>query len=223
MTTHLTSAGPPPSPAELDAIERQLRVQLPADYRTFLLKHNGGTPTPGWFCRDEDTVEVTHLNTVAELCSETAGLRAYGVSQHYVAIGAIFEELTLALSVRSHAVFWNPSNSDLELVRLADSFADLFSNLDYVAESKPWMELIDNNDITGLTRWLDVGGSASATGTEFVGSALEHAAALGRLEIVKLLLARGAKPGTSYRYAELAGHADVAKVLAPLTPWWKFW
>lgn len=40
---------PPPSAADLDALEHRLRIKLPEDYRQFLLEHNGGHPEPSGF------------------------------------------------------------------------------------------------------------------------------------------------------------------------------
>jgi hypothetical protein len=37
------------SPDQLDRIERSLKVRLPAEYRSFLLRANGGVPAPGLF------------------------------------------------------------------------------------------------------------------------------------------------------------------------------
>src|SRR5207237_9654702 len=40
---------PPFGPKQLSALEDQLGCELPADYREFLLNHNGGTPDKGYF------------------------------------------------------------------------------------------------------------------------------------------------------------------------------
>src|SRR6202040_2671416 len=39
----------PVSPDQLDRIERSLKGRLPAEYRSFLLRANGGVPAPGLF------------------------------------------------------------------------------------------------------------------------------------------------------------------------------
>jgi len=77
------------------------------------------------------------------------------------------------------------------------------ARLDYVDGTKPWMVLIDHNDLAGLRRWLDGGGSAQAEEDIVMGiSALEYAESLSRHDMVALLTSRGAKPRS---------------------PWWKFW
>lgn len=46
MFHRLENSGHPISSADLDALEANLGVRLPADYAAFLLRHNGGSPTP---------------------------------------------------------------------------------------------------------------------------------------------------------------------------------
>ena len=103
-------------------------------------------------------------------------------------------------------MFWQGNGYDFlpsEFTRLAKSFAALLPRLDYVEATKPWMMLIDNNDLEGLRRWLDAGGDPQAKEEMVIGfSALQWAQSWERHEMVALLLSRGAKPPK---------------------PWWKFW
>ena len=46
MNVKIKNAFPPISEAQLIAFEKELGIKLPADYRAFLLKHNGGMPEP---------------------------------------------------------------------------------------------------------------------------------------------------------------------------------
>ena len=41
--------------ADIAAIEQENKVLLPADYRAFMLKHNGGKPSPRWFDYSDGT------------------------------------------------------------------------------------------------------------------------------------------------------------------------
>lgn len=50
---------PPPSEAELDALEHRLQIKLPENYRHFLLEHNGGRPVPKGFSFVEDSHGLT--------------------------------------------------------------------------------------------------------------------------------------------------------------------
>ena len=221
MPARLNNPGSPVSPDWLREIEQRLGVQLPAEYRSFLLASNGGEPSPGWFHYGNDDgewAEVTQFWSAESMESETQRLHEYleGFDDHpkqgvprYVAIGTVGQEDALVISVarQDHGVvLWNASTETFEpsdLIRVADSFAALLASLDYVEATKPWMMLIDNNDLDGLRRWLDAGGNAQAEEDLVIGySALEWAQSWERHDMVELLMSRGAKPRK---------------------PWWKFW
>jgi cell wall assembly regulator SMI1 len=53
--------GPPINESDLDELERTLGVALPASYRAFLLRHNGGRPTP------EDIFGDDHFGSMLNL------------------------------------------------------------------------------------------------------------------------------------------------------------
>jgi hypothetical protein len=213
MAAQIRNPGPPFSEQQLRQVEQRLGLILPTDYSSFLLASNGGEPSPGWFRYgddDGDFAEVTQFWSAETMESETQALRHnYEVPDCYVSIGAVSEEDALMISVspRDHGVvFWN-GNSDYflpsEFTRVADSFAALLPRLDYVEATKPWMMLIDNNDLDGLRRWLDAGGNAQAKEDILIGfSALEWAQSLERHDMVALLMSRGAQPRK---------------------PWWRFW
>jgi hypothetical protein len=46
---HIEQSQAPILEKDIEQTEGKLGVRLPDDYRTFLLKHNGGTPTPDFF------------------------------------------------------------------------------------------------------------------------------------------------------------------------------
>lgn len=55
VTIEMTAVGPPLTDARIDALERGLCVTLPADYRSFLIRYNGGVAKPPFFpIRDFD-------------------------------------------------------------------------------------------------------------------------------------------------------------------------
>lgn len=58
-----------------------------------------------------------------------------------------------------------------------------------------WKKLIDNEDIVGLTRWLEDGGGIDDPDPGSRHTPLEHAAHQGKLEVVRFLLERGADRG----------------------------
>ena len=52
LRTHgitIRDSAQPVSPDQLDRIERSLKLRLPAEYRSFLLRANGGVPQPRLF------------------------------------------------------------------------------------------------------------------------------------------------------------------------------
>jgi hypothetical protein len=49
MSFEMTEVGEPLSNEDIDSLERKLGVTLPADYKAFLRKNNGGRPNPPFF------------------------------------------------------------------------------------------------------------------------------------------------------------------------------
>ena len=49
MIDRMTELGPPLSDADVEALEQQIGLRLPAVYKAFLLKYNGGRPSPSAF------------------------------------------------------------------------------------------------------------------------------------------------------------------------------
>ena len=55
MPFEILEAGPPLTELQVDRLERQLGMTLPKNYRSFLLRYNGGRPDPAFFpIRDFD-------------------------------------------------------------------------------------------------------------------------------------------------------------------------
>ena len=227
MTPQITDSGSPISVEDLQLAEQRLDVHFPDDYRSFLLAHNGGKPTPAWFRHGEDpsdVAEITRFFSFEEMEVETRSLRADARFTDFIAIGTSTDMDHLLLSTASSqrgAVFWSSDGDGSDFARVADSVEELLKGLDYPESTKPWMMLIDNDDVEGVRQWLDNGGDVQAGDDVVVGiTALEHAASKGRLEILKLLVHRGAKPrgglrrSCPHRYALQAGHREVADFLA---------
>lgn len=230
MTPRIMDSGLPVAPDDLQKAEHRLNVELPKDYRSFLLAQNGGKPTPAWFRHGEDSsevAEITRFFSLEEVEEETKNLRRDVDSRDFIAIGTSSDTDLLMLSIAAEhhgAVFWNWSDESADpddFIRVAESFEQLLTTLDYPESTRPWMMLIDNDDVEGLRQWLDNGGDVQARDDVVTGmTALEHAAYTGRLEIVKLLISRGVKPRrgllrpSAHRYAVQAGHHDVAEFLS---------
>lgn len=226
MTPRVTDFGPRLTFADVQALEQRLNVRLPEDHRAFLLANNGGKPRPAWFRYGNDqadVAEITRFFSLEEVKTHTAELQQDVGSADFIAIGLVSDAEPLVLS-KTGAVLWSSNEEAFrpdEFTRIADSFDQLLKSLDYPEATKPWMMLIDNDDREGMRQWLDSGGDVQA-GDDLVLAitALEHAAATGKLEMVKLLVDRGAKPrgglrrSCPHRYAMQGGHRDVADFLA---------
>ena len=49
MIEKMTESGPPLTEADVEWLEREIGIRLPGVYRAFLLKYNGGRPSPSKF------------------------------------------------------------------------------------------------------------------------------------------------------------------------------
>ena len=49
MIERMKELGPPLTEADIEWLEREISIRLPGEYRAFLLKYNGGRPSPGAF------------------------------------------------------------------------------------------------------------------------------------------------------------------------------
>jgi hypothetical protein len=56
------NGGPPLDEATMRIVESKLGVALPAEYRAFLLRYNGGKPRPAYFRRDRE-LDTFHIAT----------------------------------------------------------------------------------------------------------------------------------------------------------------
>ena len=57
MQIMITNSFPPIGEAEVEKFEAKIGAALPASYRAFLLRHNGGTPAPKRFSTRDGKVE----------------------------------------------------------------------------------------------------------------------------------------------------------------------
>jgi hypothetical protein len=53
MIVEFTPLFSPIGESDIEALEVQLQVKLPDSYRSFLIKHNGGQPSPSTFLISE--------------------------------------------------------------------------------------------------------------------------------------------------------------------------
>jgi hypothetical protein len=216
--------------------EKLHKIVLPAAYREFLLRYNGGQPQPGWVrCAKVQKAyaprlfeEVTSFdgiqrflddkdrsNLVDELGMPKACFRIAESHDN----GIVLMRLTRGKPEQIY--YWDLVDGDYadakesgRVIKIGTSFADFIQSFDYPPDAQPWLEFIHKDDAAGCRRWLDEGGDPNVR-SEYCNSPLEEAAFHGRLEITKMLMNRQAQPGSGFLYAVQAGHRDVARFLAP--------
>ena len=219
-------------------VETRLGSPLPADYRDFLLEHNGGDPTPSWFRYPtaggkEADGSILGFHSVdprnqygSELESWLGVMQDNKLPQGYVPIGWAAttgntqDQLLLTITGDTAGTVWLWRDFDKpfresRVHRLAGSFTELLERLDYPPSARPWMGLIDNDDLEGLRWWLATK-PRQVKDPAAKQTPIEYAASLGKTDSVKLLLEHGAKPGQAFFEAVLGHHTILAKELLPL-------
>src|SRR5262245_54720898 len=101
MARRITDSEQSLTPDDVRAVELRLSVHLPDDYRSFLLAHNGGKPTPAWFRHGEDPcdfAEITRFLSLEEVETETQGLQQDLGADDFVVIGTSSDTDYLLLS-----------------------------------------------------------------------------------------------------------------------------
>jgi hypothetical protein len=203
-------------------------LELPPDYREFLLAYNGGYVTPCWFRAPGEWAIAAFLSWG-------------GTLDDFLPIADVCESFalsprceTLRLKVRgagSGGVWLGPSE-------VAGSFTELLSRLDYPEHARPWMEQIDNGDSAGFRLWVEGGGefnrrdpASALTPLEYTAVARNYST-LGdslwvrddglprrkaRYDIGKLLVERGAEPGRAFLRAIMHHNFEIARLLLPPT------
>lgn len=229
----------PPSKATLDGWCRELGVELPAGYRAFVLRRNGGKPRPGWMqirARTEiHEVEIGEFTVwsndpgaeYASVVEQTKALRdKHGLPHTYIVIAWINTPgapVPLLLSTqqgdKQPIVMWVGGSTrakfkaDMTFPAVATSVTALLKSLDYPAAGRPWMGLIEAGDNARFDRWLagalDLDDVEPATGLRPIEFAAKH----GRTLMVRKIQGKGAKTGEAFLAAIEGGHNGLAKEL----------
>jgi hypothetical protein len=146
MTVEFTPLFPPIHESDIEALEKQLQVRLPASYRNFLLEHNGGELSPNVFLisEREGNDNLRYLFGIGddEDYSISGYMEIYSgrIPDNFLAIGADDLGNLVCLSIKGDDVgkiyFWDhdwevvegvPDYSNVTLV--ADSFSQLLEEL----------------------------------------------------------------------------------------------
>jgi uncharacterized protein (TIGR02996 family) len=183
---------PPATAADLDAVEQQLKVTLPAEYRALLMNWDGASPSinqprqPPQCCylhEIKSFTRVVHLVDTAEMFHDYATRdhkpprisrrtgrieRGPGPALDFIPI-AYGDELGIYLiGVRGKAVgkvahLDEYGHEGREPADLEVCFPSLGALLASIIEEVPeWYRLIKNGDTAGLFAWLDAGGDINA-------------------------------------------------------------
>jgi hypothetical protein len=210
----------PVSAAQLAQIESSLDLRLPADYRSFLLRANGGVPDPNGFrytvvdeeegTRRRHKAKITRFYPATELKapggevkgSETGSQGAgwFGFPDWLLPIANVEDALEggmVCIAVkgkRQGRIYYWPEQEIGEdtLHRVADSFGSFLALL---GQGKPR----DSDPATAGQKPRKL--------------SLRQAAAKGQLEDVQRFLKQGASPFDVYAYAADAGQAGILRHL----------
>jgi ankyrin repeat protein len=200
----LRSSAEPVSPDQLAQIETSKGLRLPAEYRSFLLRANGGIPEPRRFhyivsdedegtrCRQKGKITVFYPASALEV--------PWGFPDWLLPIAQVEDALEggmlcIALKGRKQGrIYYWPEQEigEDKLHRVADSFNSLLALLGQKKTRSP---------------------GPATTGPKRRKLSLAKAAALGQVADVRRLLERGASPYTAHAYAADAGQAAVLRYL----------
>ena len=209
------------SQRSLSAFQRKHSLRLPADYCQFLLKHNGGAPSP--------------MNTIdfeQKARSTSSDVQFfYGIhnGENWASIewnlecfaGRIVEEglpiagdsggnqyVLITRGAREGQIyFWDheretdlPSYQNMSWV--ADSFSEFAEKLyEYIEPDESELDrILRQNDLFGLERLLKSGYDVEKT-DEYSHTLIEKAAIENRPEIIQMLFDRGAQIRNALQYA----------------------
>lgn len=219
MTVMITDVGSPLTAEELEKFEAHLQVQLPADYRQFLLEYNGGRPEPNLFTfhgqeEGSDCHYLLGLNG-----SDGFDLRPF-IETHKERLPAglfaiAYDSLgnLICLSTRKEDLgriyFWDhqlhgkqaqaptlvAENFEKFLAGFKSETQNLIEN-NFGQESQEEQDeierIIDQKDLNALKELLKAGYDLEAVDDNYL-TLLDRVTIAGDLNMVKLVVARGAK------------------------------
>jgi ankyrin repeat protein len=197
---------------DVAAVERGLKATLPADYRAFILKHNGGgllPEGPGI----EQLFPLRKIGdqegTLFDVCYFTYKVDHPHLPERMVAIGDSCGHYLYCLSLsgpdRGAVYQWEPPDPGLDdeelLKREADSFTDFMAAVARRSEpgrrkkkSVPeWVGAIQRQDLAWLTEWLHSGPDPLAESYGDRVTPIRLAVGEGKQRVVELFLAHGGK------------------------------
>jgi len=200
----LRDSAEPVSPDQLAQIEGSLDLRLPDEYRSFLLRANGGVPDPKGFrytvVDEEEGTRSQHKAKIARFYPAADLEVPWGFPDWLLPIALVEDALEggmLCIAVkgkRQGRVYYWPEQEIGEdtLHRVADSFGSFLALLG-----------------KGKRRDAD----PTTAGQKPRKLSLRQVAARGQLQDVQRLLKQGASPFDAYAYAADAGQAGIIRFL----------
>lgn len=213
----------PASEESLVDFEREFGAKLPAPYREFLQQFNGACPEPNLFHfkdsdKGSDCRQILGLNGTDNDLRHYLETHKLRLPQNLLPIGYDSTGNLICLSVRQqdygHVYFWDhslinsSSRSDSEdtadrIVPVADSFDDFLLNLKDPEPEKPAPaaavegeseveRIMRTRDIKALKELLMSGYDLDSMDDNYL-TLLDNATIIGDLQMVKLIVSRGAK------------------------------
>jgi ankyrin repeat protein len=227
MSISIANAASALTEADIAAVEQQLRIKLPDEYRKFLLHHNGGAQSPARFPMSEraaeagmewgEVIRFYSIGKRTDLEDTYQITREWGLPKRLVPIASVEDGLSggmLCISVAGKdcgRVYYRPEVEafDETVYGIAKSFDAFLRRLAGGPQLPAWVMAVKDGDRSALCQWLDGGGDLTE---QYKGhTPLEFAAGCGKLELVQILAKRGAPLGLAYFHAFNAGRAEVMR------------
>lgn len=224
-------------PKRLQSFEASLKGSLPDDYREYLMANNGGEPVPGSFRFNHNASEVhgqfygLHDGPAEYRLDSVLNVARGRIPSHLLPIAGdpFGNEVCIAIKgkVFGKVFFWDHELAGARALfevrratsEIASSFSDFLAGLfEYVpADESEAERILRTNDVAALRRLLETGLDVETRGVSDC-TLLERAAITARMDIIKLLVEKGAKLNNALVYAEdnaqyFEKHKDIVKYL----------
>jgi len=236
MPTKIVKSKNKLSEARLRLVEQEIGIDLPEQYRIFLLKHNGGQPQPAGFHFKYESGPYT--DSVVDCFLAIYNGPYDNFEDYYRTYKVIESRLPLNLvpiahdpggnlicicisgSERGSIYFWD-HEKELQSVLgenvhfVASSFQEFLDSLEELdtasCQRDEAFDVLITKDLSRLGVLLDAGWSVDTQ--DHLGMTLiEHATILKRLDTIKFLLKRGAKIGRALQIAQRGASIDSAYI-----------
>lgn len=230
------SIGPAITNDDLVAFETRLRVRIPDQYKAFVLNHNGGYPYPGEFLLtnlepDDLPISLDCIAGIAPRSGEPADYRGPALLTHtyedpqvpqgrLIPIGGDGSDGCLLLGTTGehdgvvifHDDYTHEAWDYERYVVVGRTLGEFLTRL--MTSDPIWAQHIVRGDHSALRRWLDEGGDINAVHAENEYSLIDYAIDWHRLEMIRELIARGARVGRRQRkLGGYHGNRDVATLI----------